>query len=380
MNQYYRDKSADPNNANLYSSSIITNIAINPQQQKTNVSRSTLITAIDNLNLTKSFIFKDDGYINFKKKVDKLNLKFYVETEKYLNNQNDMDRCQDQLFIILFKQISLYNEEVDRLYSVLKDYKQEFNKDEQGNDLKIDNAISLTNSLKTINKELERKVNEKSNEITKFKQEIDSLNRQNKFYKDKLQIELSNIDNTNVFNSVNLPKKNMSSDKVIFLNDNKELKDVSYKPTLSMNNFHKKNQKSTPFQATPGQTQGQSQGAQIQISSITEYFNSNSSNNNNITEDLRESTGKVVNTKKRNHSDNDPQSSFVGKSNKESIKSEVSKYTADTKQTPTINKKMTSSVKLELKKDVKVNKLRLNNTTCKLKPLIILLIHSRQYN
>ncbi len=56
-----------------------------------------------------------------KKKIDKLNFKFYIETDKFLNLKSEIDKSQDSLFIILFKQISLYIEEIDRLNLRLKE-------------------------------------------------------------------------------------------------------------------------------------------------------------------------------------------------------------------------------------------------------------------
>ena len=80
-----------------------------------------LSNLIDNINLNNlgSSFYKDDNL--FKKRIDKLNYKFYTETEKYLNDKKDMETSQDQLFIILFKQISLYIEENERLNQLLKD-------------------------------------------------------------------------------------------------------------------------------------------------------------------------------------------------------------------------------------------------------------------
>lgn len=351
MSHYYRDKSADSGTKNLYSSSIINNINIQETTinnnnnitinttgplKNTNVSRSTLVAAIDNLNLTKSGVFKDEGAMNFKKKIDKLNLKFYMETEKYLNNQNDMDRCQDQLFIILFKQISLYSEEVERLNSVIRDCKAEIGV-KKGDDSKFENLTSINNNLRLLNKELESKLKEKNAEETKLKIEIESIKRQVKFYKDKLQLDLKKSttsidDSINVFNSIQIAqKKNISSDKIISLSDSKEKEVIAYKPTLSMNNFHKKNNKTATGTYSHSKENSHSNAnsaatpIQVQISSVTEYFNSNSSNQKKLdTEASAESISTVhssltqskVLTKKRNHSDNDPQLNLL-KTNKE---------------------------------------------------------------
>ena len=59
----------------------------------------------------------------FKKKFDKLNLKFYLETEKYLHDRIKQSHCQSNLFVLLFQQISLCIEEIARLNKLLEQYK-----------------------------------------------------------------------------------------------------------------------------------------------------------------------------------------------------------------------------------------------------------------
>jgi hypothetical protein len=59
----------------------------------------------------------------FKHNIDKLNLKFYLETEKILSspNPNSTEQLehQNKLFLILFKQINLYIKEIERLNTLL---------------------------------------------------------------------------------------------------------------------------------------------------------------------------------------------------------------------------------------------------------------------
>ena len=45
-----------------------------------------LAELLDNLNKNSLNIFYRDSSSNFKRKIDELNLKFYLETEKYLSN------------------------------------------------------------------------------------------------------------------------------------------------------------------------------------------------------------------------------------------------------------------------------------------------------
>jgi len=72
-----------------------------------------------NFNVLNNIYSKEDSI--FKKSIDKLNIKFYSETNKYLGIKSDLEKSQDNLFIILFKQISSYIEEIEKLNFKLKD-------------------------------------------------------------------------------------------------------------------------------------------------------------------------------------------------------------------------------------------------------------------
>lgn len=72
-----------------------------------------------NFNILNNIYSKDES--SFKKTIDKLNLKFYSETNKYLGIKYELEKSQDNLFIILFKQIASYIEEIDKLNIKLKD-------------------------------------------------------------------------------------------------------------------------------------------------------------------------------------------------------------------------------------------------------------------
>ena len=93
---------------------------INREQKDPNEVLSELL---DNLNKNSLNIFYRDSSSNFKRKIDELNLKFYLETEKYLSNQNKQEKTQSSLFIILFKQIKIYIEEIERLNLIILEKK-----------------------------------------------------------------------------------------------------------------------------------------------------------------------------------------------------------------------------------------------------------------
>lgn len=98
----------------------LNDIMITTDSCKTPISLANLVDNVNNNNL-HVFYPKEDSL--FKKKIDKLNLKFYLETEKYLSNQHNERKCQESLFIILFQQISLYIEEIERLNLLIQEKK-----------------------------------------------------------------------------------------------------------------------------------------------------------------------------------------------------------------------------------------------------------------
>ena len=87
--------------------------------------RTSLASLVDNINLNglNNYYSKEDSL--FKRRIDNLNIKFYIETEKFMTNKQDIKECQDQLFLILFKQISLYLEEIERLNKLTQEKKEE---------------------------------------------------------------------------------------------------------------------------------------------------------------------------------------------------------------------------------------------------------------
>ena len=168
-------------------------------EEKQKVYLSNLIDNI-NINNNANSFYKEDSL--FKKRLEKLNYKFYTETEKYLNNKLEVESSQDQLFVILFKQISLYMEENERLNQLLKeksDTDKHFNKDDvsliisQFHKKERDKLATqqTINYLKASNINLEKKISEKTKAEEKIKAENESLKRQLKFYKDKLQLEVN---------------------------------------------------------------------------------------------------------------------------------------------------------------------------------------------
>ena len=74
---------------------------------------------INSINLNNLNDYYDIETSIFKKKCEKLNLKFYYESEA-LSSQKEIPYPYNKLFIILFKEISLYIEEIERLNKQLR--------------------------------------------------------------------------------------------------------------------------------------------------------------------------------------------------------------------------------------------------------------------
>lgn len=161
--------------------------------------------------------------INFTNQIDDLNLKFYLEAEKYLNNKENDSQCQKKLFSILFKEINIYNKEIKRLNAIISESR---NKNEN---LTIkDNIIK---SLKESENLLEKCLSERIESENKLRIENAKLKKENEEYKKKIN-ELTRKENR-IMSDIT---KAESNDFEI-LN-----KDILSKSTYS-NGFNEKNKK-----------------------------------------------------------------------------------------------------------------------------------------
>ena len=135
-----------------------------------------------------------DNNSTFKNKIDYLNLQFYLETEKYLNCNkiNDIiysQKLQANLFIILFKQINILIEEIERLNKIILENKYqkdtilkrtiEINEKKQSTLIK-DNLIQ---SLKKTNTNTEKKLLEALLHEDKLIKDNERLRKENETYK-----------------------------------------------------------------------------------------------------------------------------------------------------------------------------------------------------
>ena len=101
----------------------IKNNSITSNPEKNTKNDSIKDNTNDILNLINSTPFENLGeYYDlessiFLKRIEKLNLKFFWTSEYLLNNQ-EIKYPYNKLFLILFKQISLYIEEITRLNKI----------------------------------------------------------------------------------------------------------------------------------------------------------------------------------------------------------------------------------------------------------------------
>ena len=127
------------------------------------------------------------------KKIQKLNLKFYY-TSDVLLSEKIIKYPYDELFLILFKEISLYIEEIERLNKkILSKSKNDINYIKKVQKTESNkNNIGKDNNLKS----LQKKVNLLQKENEKYRNEIDKLNK-------KLNSYNSNINKLNKNFNVN---------------------------------------------------------------------------------------------------------------------------------------------------------------------------------
>ena len=136
-----------------------------------------------------------DKNSEFKNKIDSLNLQFYLETEKYLNyNKSNEDiirsqKLQANLFIIVFKQINIFIEEIERLNKIIIENK--YNKEnimqrtKEINEKKHNILIkdNLIQSLRQSNNKIEKRLLETLLHEDKLIKDNERLRKENETYK-----------------------------------------------------------------------------------------------------------------------------------------------------------------------------------------------------
>ena len=194
INDFYSHKDLSVNDNKIFFTKTLK--VINPNINKTlenkdldgnnnNNTTNNLSPLIKELNFNNLNEYYEIQSSIFMKKIQKLNLKFYWTTEVFLNDKN-IEYPYNKLFLILFKEISLYIDEIERLNKQLKlktknekyytqkiiqmDQKEKnnmINKQTIANttldSLNTPNSLILNNSSKTSKKISKKLMNKKNN-------------------------------------------------------------------------------------------------------------------------------------------------------------------------------------------------------------------------
>ena len=171
------------------------NCIIEENKNKENQINNSFGNAIDDMKQHILDLYYDNNS-SFKNRIDNLNLQFYLETEKYLNynksNDNDIIRSQKlqaNLFMILFKQINIFIEEIERLNKIIIEtrYKKEtiVKRTNELNEKKNNILIKdyLIQSLKQSNTNIEKKLLETLLHEDKLIKDNERLRKENETYK-----------------------------------------------------------------------------------------------------------------------------------------------------------------------------------------------------
>ena len=234
------NKSYNENNqANLVKEKELNNInkiSLNDSFENIDENPNQVVSKIlDNINKNSLSTFYDSDS-EFKNKIDTLNLKFYLETEKYLCNQNKKIKTQTSLFIILFKQIIIYIEEIERLNLIIiqKKYKPE-NIIKRTDDItqkqkEFQTKEDIINALKKSQSNMESKLLQALINENNLNKKIEQLQKEIEFYRNKIIIK-NNTNNKEV-QMIKIDKTMSTS----FHNDKKEEIYDRYNDNISNSN------------------------------------------------------------------------------------------------------------------------------------------------
>ena len=306
-------------NYNLYklsSNESFENINENPNEVVSKI--------LDNINKNNLSTFYDSDS-EFKNKIDSLNLKFYLETEKYLCNQNKKIQTQTSLFIILFKQIIIYIKEIERLNLIIikKKYKPENiikrTDDIEQKQKEFQAKEDIINALKKSQSNMESKLLQAIINENNLNKKIEQLQTEIEFYRNKINIR-------NLNNDLNIIKidKTMS---ISFNNDKKEeLYDRYKEDNDNLNNNTTSNDIKTNKKKNSHNSACITNSSNSRIKNIIKIsksinIKSKSPTNYNIRKSsFRHQNFKNINPEiKRNHSEKDDKLRNNNKTNKQNI-------------------------------------------------------------
>ena len=235
--EYYEKILSDtPPNNNINSNNKIKNIQIKKKNMNNNIDNiqttEAICNIIDLINDNNLNIFYKEDSSNFKRNIDQLNLKFYLETEKIISSNQGKTKevnysfNSNKLFLILFKQINLYIKEIERLNSLM------LNSVKDTDNLKKKMAIfirkqndfetkeQIIQTLKYSVNSLEKKLSNVLISENNLRQEIQKLKKEKDFYYEYYKTNTSSSNQT----IMNKNKKNINHiNKSQTINDLKKL-------------------------------------------------------------------------------------------------------------------------------------------------------------
>lgn len=178
------------------------------QYQEDDSSKMNITNIILNSPLSNLNEFYDLETSLFKKRIERLNLKFFWETEN-LASQKTIPNPYNKLFLILFKEINLYTDEIVRLNTIIKEksknekvYKSKIDEFSKKEKERLLTKQLLKNCQKT-NKALEKKLNDKIKNEEKIKAEMNKIKSKN------LSLNNSTFNNS-MYNTLTIPSANTS--------------------------------------------------------------------------------------------------------------------------------------------------------------------------
>ncbi len=260
----------------------------------------TLSNIIDAINENNLNAFYEDDSSNFKRNIDQLNLKFYLETEKIIKSSNDNNEAcfnSNTLFLILFKQINLYISEIERLNVIILDSKRDPHSiskklsvmNRQKSDFEIKEQIIKT--LKFSVSSLEKQLAEVLKSENTLRQENKKLKEDNKFYLDyyikhnnkenknnnNSKVLINRYNNIYLNNSNSNNKINTSNNYIFKYNTNTSYNNINI--TYGYNHSSNKDIKSKKHQNTKNNKNSHSNNKNTNDN--TNKNNNNNNNNNN---------------------------------------------------------------------------------------------------
>ena len=174
---------------------------LSENEKKEIQTQNAICNIIDVINDNNLNVYYQDNSSNFKHNIDQLNLKFYLETEKILSQNNNLDikECQNKLFLILFKQINLYIKEIERLNNIIleNNHNPEYIQKKMSIlSRKKDNFEEkelIIQTLKNSNKNLEKKLSYFLINENNFRKENEELKKELNYYKNIYQTTINAV-------------------------------------------------------------------------------------------------------------------------------------------------------------------------------------------